>query len=115
MRVKRGVVSRRKHKKLLGFAKGYRMTKHRLIKVAKEAVLHAGSYAYAGRRKKKSDMRRLWITRISHFVRNYGLSYNNFVYRLKKQNIILDRKMLSQLLLKDENALKSIIDKVKSI
>ena len=106
MRIKRGVVSHRKHKKLLESVKGYRMSKHRLIKVAKEAALHAGMYAYASRRRKKSYIRSLWITRISHAVKTLGMSYNSFVSRSKKANINLDRKVLNFLIQNDFNAFK---------
>lgn len=115
MRIKRGIVSHRKHKKILESVKGYRMTKHRLIKVAKEAQLHAGQYAYAGRRKKKSDFRRLWITRISQSVRSAGLSYSQFISKLKKANIILDRKIIAYLIKNDEYAFKALLDKIKNI
>ena len=115
MRIKRGTVSHRKHKKLLESVKGYRMSKHRLVKVAKEAYLHAGVYALDGRRKKKSQFRRLWITRISQAVREYGLNYNGFINKLSKAKIILDRKILSELVLNDKPAFEKIIDIVKKV
>src|SRR3972149_9008380 len=108
MRVKRGTVSHAKHKKLLRSVKGYRMTKRRLVKVAKEAQLHAGAYAFAGRKKKKSQFRKLWITRISEYLKSQDLSYSQFINNLKKANILLDRKILSYLISNDEAALKSI-------
>ena len=89
------------------------MTKRRLVKVAREAYLHAGVYAYAGRKKKKSDFRRLWITRISAYLKNNNLSYSQFINELKKAKISLDRKMLSYLIINDENAFKAILDKIK--
>lgn len=115
MRIKRGVVSHRKHKKLLKSVAGYRMSRHRLVKVAKEASLHAGQYAYAGRHIKKSQFRRLWITRISQAVNIKGLSYSQFINKLKKANIALDRKVLAHLLLNDQAAFAAIVDKVKNI
>ncbi len=115
MRIKRGIISHRKHKKLLRSVKGYRMTKRRLVKVAKEASLHAGQYAYAGRRLRKSDFRRLWITRISEAVKLEGFPYSLFINKLKKANIMLDRKILSELIVNDSEAFKAVIDKVKSI
>ena len=115
MRIKRGIISHHKHKKLLASVKGYRMTKHRLVKVAKEASLHAGAYAYSGRRKKKSDFRKLWIIRISQAVRLYGFSYSQFIAKLKKTSIELDRKILSDLVVNDGDAFKAIIDKVKTV
>lgn len=113
MRIKRGTVSRRKHKKILKLTKGYRMTRRRLIKVAKEASLHAGQYAYAGRKKRKSDFRRLWITRISHMVKKAGISYSKFIAKLKEAKIELDRKILADLVINDPQAFKAILDKVE--
>ena len=108
-RVKRGTISHRKHKKILKKAKGYRMSKHRLIKVAKEALLHAGEYAFAGRKLKKRDFRRLWITRISGAVKKLGLSYSRFINLLKKQNILLDRKILADLIANDPKTFEKIV------
>jgi large subunit ribosomal protein L20 len=115
MRIKRGIISHQKHKNLLKEAKGYRMTKRRLVKVAREAVLHAGQYAYAGRKKRKKDFRRLWITRISEAVKKAGLSYNSFISTLNKTNIILNRKILADLVVNDPEAFTAIIDKIKKI
>jgi len=115
MRVKRGIVSHRKHKKLLKTVSGYRMTKHRLVKVAKEAQLHAGMYAYDGRKKRKSDFRRLWITRISNAVSQQGLSYSSFINKLKKANILLDRKILANMLLTDPSSFNTIVNRVKDL
>lgn len=115
MRIKRGIISRRKHKKLLRQVVGYRMTRRRLVKVAKEASLHAGSYAYAGRRKKKSDFRRLWITRISSAVKKSDESYSQFIAKLKKGNIQLNRKMLADLIVSDPDAFRAILDKIRSV
>ena len=112
-RVKRGVVSRRKHKKLLSQTKGFRGTKRKLVKVAHEAVLHSGEYAFHGRKLKKRDFRALWITRISEAVKKEGLSYSVFIDKLKKQNIDLDRKMLHEILLNDPKAFKSLIDNLQ--
>ncbi|MEK7119182.1 MAG: 50S ribosomal protein L20, partial [Patescibacteria group bacterium] len=84
MRVKRGVSSHAKHKKLFQATKGYRMTKRRLTRVAKEAYLHSGEYAFAGRKNKKRDFRRLWITRIGEATKLRGLSYSLFMNHLKK-------------------------------
>ena len=89
------------------------MTKRRLTKVAKEASLHAGQYAFAGRRKKKSYFRRLWITRISHALETTGISYSNFIAKLKQSKIELDRKIMADLIVSDARAFQSIIDKVK--
>lgn len=115
MRVKRGIVSHRKHRKLLAATSGYRMTRRRLVKVAKEAYLHAGQYAYAGRKQRKSNFRRLWITRISGALKPAGLNYSLFIARLKKANILLDRKILANLISTDTGAFNKIVDKVKNI
>src|ERR1700744_3167435 len=113
-RIKRGTVSRRKHNKLLGLTKGYRGTKSTLVKVAKEAALHAGQYAYNGRKQKKQDFRTLWITRIGEAVKKEGLSYSVFIDRLHKANIGLDRKILSNLIVEDPQTFKQIVEKVKN-
>lgn len=113
-RIKRGTVSRRKHNKLLDLTKGYRGTKSKLVKVAKEAALHAGQYAYQGRKLRKRDFRSLWITRISEAVKKEDLSYSVFIDKLHKANIALDRKILSNLIVEDPTVFKQIVDKVKS-
>lgn len=109
-RVKRGVVSRRKHKKLLNSTKGFRGTKNRLVKVATQAALQAGAYAYHGRKRKKRDFRRLWITRIGEAAKLEGISYSVFMHKLKKAKIELDRKSLSELVVNDPQAFKQIVD-----
>lgn len=113
MRVKRGVVSRRKHKKLLASTKGYRGTKSKLVRVAKQAALHAGAYAYHGRKRKKRDFRRLWITRIGEAAKQEGISYSVFINKLKKAKIELDRKTLSELVVNDPQAFKQVVDIAK--
>ncbi len=115
MRVKRGVTSHAKHKKLRAANKGYRMTKRRLTKVATEAYLHAGEYAFAGRRQRKRDIRRLWITRISEAVKQNDLSYSVFINKLKQANIEVDRKILSNLILENPSAFHAILEKAKTI
>jgi len=90
------------------------MTKRRLVRVAKEASLHAGQYAFAGRRKKKSDFRSLWIVRISEALKNHGINYSEFISKMKKANITLDRKILSNLLITDTGTFNAIVDKVKN-
>jgi large subunit ribosomal protein L20 len=114
MRVTRGKVSRRKHNKLLGLTKGFRGTKSRLTKVAHEAALHAGSYAYHGRKLRKRDFRTLWITRIGEAVQKENLSYSVFMNKLKKANIELDRKILSDLIVNDPTTFRQIVSQVKS-
>lgn len=114
MRVKRGVASHAKHKKIFQANKGYRMTKRRLIKVATEAYLHAGEYAFAGRKDKKRDFRSLWILRISEAVRQQGLTYSRFMSAMKKTNVELDRKVLAHLVVEHPNAFTAVVEKVKS-
>ncbi len=115
MRVKRGTVSHRKHKKLLKSVSGYRMSKHRLVKAAKEAALHAGQYAYAGRKQKKSNFRKLWVTRIAEAVRQSGLTYSQFIPKMKKAQILLDRKILAHFVVSEPVVFQQIVDKVKNI
>jgi large subunit ribosomal protein L20 len=112
-RVKRGLVSRRKHKKLLDLTKGYRGTKSKLVRTAHEAALHAGEYAFAGRKNKKRDFRRLWITRIGEATKAEGISYSRFMDKITKSNIRLDRKMMSDLVLNDPETFKKLVASVK--
>ena len=112
-RIKRGTVSRRKHKKLLSLTKGFRGTKSTLIKEAKSASLHAGQYAYKGRKDKKGDFRTIWVTRIAEAVKQYDMSYSVFINKLKKAQIDLDRKILANLITEDPEAFKYIVDSVK--
>lgn len=113
-RIKRGTVSRRKHNKLLSLTKGYRGTKSKLVKIAKEASLHAGAYAFQGRKQRKQNFRTLWIVRISEAVKKENLSYSVFMDKLKKANIAIDRKMLSNLIVEHPEAFKHIVEKVKT-
>ena len=108
-RVKRGMVSRRKHNKIYDLAKGYRGTRSRLIKTATEAVLHADQYAYHGRKRKKRDFRRLWIARIGEAVKEEGYSYSRFIQALKETNIELDRKILANLITDNREAFTSVV------
>lgn len=114
-RIKRGVTSRRKHNKLLGLTKGFKGTKSTLVREAKSASLHAGQYAYAGRKDRKGDFRSLWIIRIGEAVKQYGLSYSVFIDKLKKSNIELDRKILSNLVVEDPEAFKSVVELAKKV
>lgn len=112
-RIKRGTVSRRKHNKLHSLTKGYSGTKSRLIRVAKEAALHAGAYAYHGRKRRKRDFRQLWIAHISEATKLEGISYSVFMNKLKKANILLDRKILNELIISDSDAFKKIVNHVR--
>lgn len=114
-RVKRGIVSKRKHNKLLGLAKGYRGTKSKLVKLAHEAVLHAGAYAFQGRKNRKRDFRVLWITRIGEAAKKEGISYSVLMNNLKKAHIDLDRKILSELIVNDPTTFKKVVDLAKSL
>lgn len=111
-RIKRGVVSHKRHKRLLEKASGYRMTKNRLISVATEAVLHAGEYAFAGRRHRKRQMRRVWIVRLNAALHSVSLKYSTFMNMLKKQNVIIDRKILSHLA-GNESFFKAFVEAIK--
>ena len=113
-RVKTGTTRRKRHKKVLKRTKGFRMTKGRLYKVSKEADLHAGQYAYAGRKLRKRDMRRLWIIRINAALTPYNISYSKFINRLKKAKIELNRKILADLAISDPETFKAIVEKAKS-
>jgi large subunit ribosomal protein L20 len=112
-RVKRGVTSHKRHKKVLARTKGFRMTKSRNIKVAKEADLHAGQYAYVGRKLRKRDMRSLWILRIGEAVKKNGMSYSKFIKALKDKKIDLNRKILATLAREYPEIFNTIVDTVK--
>jgi len=112
MRVKRGFTRRRAHKKVLTRTKGFRMTRHRLYKVAREADLHAGQYAYAGRKIRKRDMRQLWITRINAALKEFGISYSKFINLLKGAKIEIDRKILADLAVNESSVFKAIVNKI---
>lgn len=112
-RVKRGVTSHQKHKKVLALTKGYRMTKNRLIKVAKEAALHAGEYAFVGRKHRQRQFRRLWIQRINAALRTNGVKYSQFIHLLKERKIELDRKILS-VFAQDSKFFTSLVQKIKN-
>lgn len=113
MRVKRGVTSHAKHKKIFRANKGYRMTKRRLIKVATESYLHAGEYAFAGRKQRKRDFRALWITRLSEALKLEGMRYSTFINSMKKMNIELDRKILAHLVTEHPETFKAVVQEVK--
>jgi large subunit ribosomal protein L20 len=101
--------SRKRRKKVLKYAKGYFGNKSKLFRYAKEAVQHAWQYAYAARRKKKGDFRGLWIVRLNAACRNAGISYSRFMEGLKAANIGLDRKVLSDLAIRDEVAFNGLV------
>lgn len=113
-RVKRGTVSRRRHNKLHELTKGFRGTKSRLIRAAKEASLHAGAYAFHGRKLRKRDFRTLWITRIGEAAKKEGISYSVLMNKFKKADIRLDRKILSEIIAEDSATFKKLVDTVKN-
>ncbi len=114
MRVKRGVNAVKKRRAILKQAKGYRGAKSKLYRVAREAVMKSGQYAYVGRKLKKRDMRSLWITRINAACRENGMSYSTFINGLKKANINLNRKVLADLAATDKAAFNKLVEQVKN-
>ena len=112
-RVKRGVTSHRRHKKVLELTKGHKGGRSKLIREAKSSLLHAGSYAYAGRKLRKRDMRRLWITQMGIALRNEGLSYSKFISDLHAKNIKLDRKTLAELAVNNLEDFQKIIAEIR--
>ncbi len=113
-RIKGAVTTRKRRKKVLKLAKGYFGAKSKLFKTAKEAVMKSGNYAYIGRRLKKRDFRRLWITRISAAAKINGMNYSTFMNGLKKAGIDLNRKMLAELAVEDAAAFKALAEKAKA-
>ncbi|HEY9034861.1 MAG TPA: 50S ribosomal protein L20 [Pseudomonadales bacterium] len=113
-RVKRGVIARRRHKKILKQAKGYYGARSRIFRVAKQAVIKAGQYAYRDRRNKKRVFRSLWITRINAASRANGVTYSQFINGLKKAGIALDRRVLADLAVHDKEAFAAVVEKAKA-
>lgn len=107
MRVKS--ISARRHRKMLERAKGFKQSRNKRIQVAKEALLHAGAYAYMGRKLKKRNLRTLWITRISASVKAVGISYSKFIAGLVKEKIEIDRKILSDIATRDPETFKKVV------
>ena len=103
-RVKRGVTARARHKKVLKQAKGYYGARSRVYRVAKQAVIKAGQYAYRDRRQRKRQFRALWIARINAAAREFGLSYSRFISGLNKASVTIDRKVLADLAVRDKDA-----------
>ncbi|WP_281648715.1 50S ribosomal protein L20 [Parendozoicomonas sp. Alg238-R29] len=113
-RVKRGVVARRRHKKILKQAKGYYGARSRVFRVAKQAVTKAGQYAYRDRRQRKRQFRALWIARINAGARMNGMSYSRLIAGLKKANIEIDRKVMADLAVHEKSAFAAIVDQAKA-
>ena len=113
-RVKRGVTARARHKKIIALAKGYRGRRGNVFRIAKQAVMRAGQYAYRDRRNRKRVFRALWIARINAASREHGLSYSRFINGLNKAAIGLDRKVLAELAVNDKPAFAAIVARVKT-
>jgi large subunit ribosomal protein L20 len=113
-RVKRGVQVKRRHKKILKLAKGYYGARSRTIKVANQAVIKAGQYAYRGRKERKREFRSLWIVRINAGARECGISYSRLIAGLNKAEITMDRKILAELAVYDKPAFVQIVEQAKA-
>ena len=112
-RIKGAVVTRARRKRVLKLAKGYWGAKSKHIKMAKQAVMKSGNYAYIGRRQKKRDFRKLWITRISAACRMNNINYSSFMNGLKKSSINLNRKMLSEIAISDPAGFTKLVEQIK--
>ena len=113
-RVKGAMATRKRHKRVLKLAKGYRGAKSKLFRTAKQAVMKSLSYAYIGRKQKKRDFRRLWITRISAACKLNGTTYSMFMNGLKKAEINMNRKMLSEIAIADPEAFTALVEKANA-
>ena len=113
-RVKRGVQARARHKKVLAKAKGYYGARRKVYRVAKQAVIKAGQYAYRDRRQRKRQFRRLWIARINAGARELGMSYSRMIDGLTKASIEVDRKVLSELAINNKEAFAALVEKAKA-
>ncbi|MHC1481086.1 50S ribosomal protein L20 [Frateuria aurantia] len=113
-RVKRGVTARRRHKKIIGRAKGYYNARRKVFRAANQAVIKAGQYAYIGRKQRKRQFRALWIVRINAAARQFGLSYSRLINGLSKAQIEIDRKVLADLAVHDIAAFGAIAEKAKA-
>lgn len=110
MRIKKGVNAKKKHKKILKLAKGYYGARSKLFRTANEAVMRAQQSSYIGRKEKKRNFRRLWITRINAGTRMFDLSYSKFMFGLKQAGVEIDRKILADLAMNDINAFKDLVE-----
>ena len=113
-RIKGATMTRKRRNKVLKLAKGYYGSKHSLFKTAKQAVMKSGNYAYIGRKQKKRDFRRLWITRISAACKMNGMNYSTFMNGLKKAGVTLNRKMLSEIAIADPAAFTALVEQAKA-
>ncbi len=108
-RVKRGITTHRRHKKVLALTKGHRATKHSLFRRAHESMLKSLSYAYAHRRERKGDMRRIWISRVNAAAKAQGLSYSQFMAGLKKSGVEINRKMLADMAVREPESFANLV------
>lgn len=113
MRIKRGVGSHKRHKKILKLAKGYRGSKSKLFKVANQQVMKSGNYAFAHRKLKKRDFRKLWITRINAAARDNGTTYSRMVHGLKAAGVDINRKVLAELAISDPSGFTELVELAK--
>lgn len=113
-RVKKSLTKREKHKKILKKTRGFRGARSKLVRTAKEALMHAGNYAFAGRKQRKRQKRRLWIAQLNAEVRSAGITYSQFIKDLKNAKIDLDRKILANIAQKDKPTFEKILEKIKS-
>jgi large subunit ribosomal protein L20 len=112
MRVKGGITRSRRHKKVLKATKGYRMTKSKLYKVAHEAYLHAGQYAYADRQRRSSQIKRVWISKLNAAAQNNGLKYSELINKLKKANVSLNKKILTDIAQNHPKTFSNIVKEI---
>ena len=113
-RVKRGVIARRRRKKILRLARGFWGGRHRLYRSAREAVLHSLAYSYRDRRARKRDFRRLWIMRINAAARELGLPYHRLMYGLRRAGVALNRKILADLAVNDRDAFRAVVEQARA-
>ncbi len=113
-RIKGGTMTHKRRKKILKLAKGYYGSKSKHFKMAKQQVMKSGNYAFVGRKQKKRQFRNLWITRINNAVRPLGMNYSTFMCGLKKANIDLNRKMLSEMAINDPKSFAALVESVKN-
>ena len=113
-RIKGAMLTKKRHKKILKLAKGYRGAKSKQFKMANQAVMKSLMYAYVGRKQRKRDFRKLWITRISAAAKQNGINYSRFMNGLKKADIIMNRKMLSEIAINDAAAFTKLVDAAKA-
>ncbi|MDO8750030.1 MAG: 50S ribosomal protein L20 [Dehalococcoidia bacterium] len=112
-RVKRGITKHQRHLKVLSMTKGHIGVRHRLYRRAKESLIHGLAYAYAHRRERKGDFRRLWILRVGSAARQHGLNYNSLIHGLKLANVEIDRKILADLAVRDSDTFAQLVAKAK--